>query len=384
MQSLQTEQEKIKTQITVCIGKKGAGLSAKQLAFAEAQISKQLKSNKNDIAWQDLPPEQMVQQESDVKDLLNQLRQKTQKIYYELNNQTIRHMTNAHKYDTGALAEAGTDLQDMPVYLAQLNRLNEEALPKKQQRFMDYLNTSSDQGVTQLLTDIDNHVEVIKTRVSELNETLKRVDFQPERYLRLNPNSVVHQSIKDVEKARKYLRTATLKDDGGESRYQALSNLIRLLRQATENKRSLASKSLLDPRYRLSFSVSVIDRETDAVIETRTGSQGGSGGEKEIIASYILTASLSYALCPAHAKLPRFSSIVLDEAFSKSSQAVAGRIISALHAFGLHALFVTPNKEIRLLRDHTRSAILIHRTDFNASLTSVSWEVLAEGMSQNQ
>ena len=112
------------------------------------------------------------------------------------------------------------------------------------------------------------------------------------------------------------------------------------------------------------------------MIETRTGSQGGSGGEKEIIASYILTASLSYALCPDGATQPLFGTIVLDEAFSKSSHAVAGRIISALNEFGLHPLFVTPNKEMRLLRAHTRSAILVHRKDLRATLTSLSWEEL--------
>jgi uncharacterized protein YPO0396 len=122
----------------------------------------------------------------------------------------------------------------------------------------------------------------------------------------------------------------------------------------------------------------VIERTSGAVKEVRTGSQGGSGGEKEIIASYVLTASLSYALCPDGSALPLFGTIVLDEAFSKSSQAVAGRIISALHEFGLHPLFVTPNKELRLLRAHTRSAILVHRRGRQATLTSLTWEELED------
>ena len=105
-----------------------------------------------------------------------------------------------------------------------------------------------------------------------------------------------------------------------------------------------------------------------------TGSQGGSGGEKEIIASYVLTASLSYALCPDGASRPVFGTIVLDEAFSKSSQAVAARIIQALREFGLHALFVTPNKEVRLLRNHTRSAVVVHRRGAQATLASLRWE----------
>lgn len=76
----------------------------------------------------------------------------------------------------------------------------------------------------------------------------------------------------------------------------------------------------------------MIDREGNNLIETRTGSQGGSGGEKEIIASYVLTASLSYALCPDGSSRPLFGTIVLDEAFSRSSHAVAGRIIAALRS----------------------------------------------------
>ncbi len=149
-----------------------------------------------------------------------------------------------------------------------------------------------------------------------------------------------------------------------------------MLRDAGDSRRTVWARALLDPRYRLQFSYAVIDRESGDLIESRTSSQGGSGGEKEIIASYILTASLSYALCPDGLSRPLFGTIVLDEAFSKSSQAVAGRIISALTEFGLHAVFVTPNKEMRLLRDHTHSAILVHRKDARATLTSICWEEL--------
>ena len=88
----------------------------------------------------------------------------------------------------------------------------------------------------------------------------------------------------------------------------------------------------------------------------------------------MLTASLSYALCPDGASRPVFGTIVLDEAFSKSSQAVAARIIQALREFGLHALFVTPNKEVRLLRNHTRSAVVVHRHGAQATLASLRWE----------
>lgn len=290
----------------------------------------------------------------------------------------VRQMAAAQKLDTGALVEAGTEIQDVPTYLERLRQLTEEALPEKLQRFLDYLNQSSDQGVTQLLSDIDNEVSMIEERIDDLNRTLRRVDFQPGCYLRLEPQRVVHESLRTLQQAQRHLRSSAVKDDQGESHFRSLQHMVSLLRDASERKKTLGARALLDPRYRLQFAVAVIERGSGAVIEIRTGSQGGSGGEKEIIASYVLTASLSYALCPEGGNQPLFGTVVLDEAFSKSSQAVAGRIISALHEFGLHPLFVTPNKELRLLRAHTRSAILIHRKGQRATMTSLSWEELEQ------
>lgn len=296
--------------------------------------------------------------------------------------QLTSQMGSAKRVDTGALAEAGNEMQDVPTYLERLRKLTEEALPEKQQRFLTYLNQSSDQGVTQLLSDVENEVITIEERIEDLNRTLRRVDFQPARYLRLEPQRVVHESLRSLQNAQRHLRSAALKDDEGESHLAALKKVVELLRDAAERKKTLGARALLDPRYRLQFSVHVIERETGTIIEIRKSSEGGSGGEKEIIASYVLTASLSYALCPDGSERPLFGTIVLDEAFSRSSRAVAGRIISALREFGLHPLFVTPNKEIPLLRAHTRSAILVHRKGQRATLTSISWEELDAQASQ--
>jgi uncharacterized protein YPO0396 len=220
-------------------------------------------------------------------------------------------------------------------------------------------------------------VSMIEERIEDLNATLRRVDFQPERYLRLQPVRVTHDSLRELQQAQRHLRSAMLKDDQGESHFRALRHMVELLRDASDRRGTVGARALLDPRYRLHFEVSVVARESGVVVEIRTGSQGGSGGEKEIIASYVLTASLSYALAEGSSR-PLFGTVVLDEAFSKSSHAVAGRIINALTEFGLHPLFVTPNKELRLLRDHTRSAILVHRKGQQATLTSLSWEELEE------
>ncbi len=325
-------------------------------------------------ALKDEKIEQLVSIERESLQALQQKLNKQQKQIADIENNLGKKMVSAKTKDTGALSEAGVELEDIESYLKQLEVLNKEALPTKLERFLEYLNQSSDQGVTQLLTRIDNEVSVIEERIEELNITLQGVDFQQQRYLQLVPQKITHQSLQSLQKSQRDLRSAAMQDDQGESQFKSLIIIVDQLKDAVERKRTRPALALLDPRYRLQFSVAIIERETNVVIETRTGSKGGSGGEKEIIASFILTASLSYALCPKDRSIPLFGTVILDEAFSKSSQAVAARIIFALRQFGLNPLFVTPNKEMRLLREHTSSAVLVHRNQKQSMVLSLSWQ----------
>ncbi len=285
-------------------------------------------------------------------------------------------MEIAKRVDTGALVEIGSTIDDVPHYLERLRVLTEEALPEKRSRFMEYLNRSSDQGVTQLLASIDEEVDAIEQRISELNQTLVKVDFRSGRYLQLQPVRMKDERLRALNIAMQKVRSAALKDDGGESHYKALRDMVTILREAGENRRLQGSRALLDPRFRLQFFVVEVDRITGDRSPPRTGSQSGSGGEKELMASHILTASLSYALCPPAAVRPLYGTVILDEAFSKSSPSAASRIIEALRIFNLHPIFVTPNKEISLLKQHTRKVICVQRPGKEASLASISWERL--------
>ena len=292
----------------------------------------------------------------------------------ELSQSLVRAMSLAKKEDTGALADTGSELDDVPSYLGRLRELEQEDLPEKVERFQAYLNKSSDQGVTQLLQEANEEVSSIEEKIFELNNTLRKVDFEKGRFFQLVPQRVVHADLKNLNQAVKNLRSAKYLEDGGVGHFKALSAVISILKQAIESKNLQSSRALLDPRHRLQFCIDIVCRDSGHVLEKRTGSQSGSGGEKETIASYILTASLCYALSPKGETKPLFSTIVLDEAFSKSSQAVAGRIVAAIREFGLHPLFITPNKELKLLERHTKSAVLVHRKDNRSYLNCLSWE----------
>ncbi|WP_194787559.1 ATP-binding protein [Pseudomonas sp. UFMG81] len=294
----------------------------------------------------------------------------------ELETELIRKMAEAKAVDNGALVEVGLEVADVLAYLKRLTLLTTEALPEKVERFLTYLNRSSDDGVTQLLSFVEQEVVMIEERIEELNSTLRRVEFQSGKYLRLVTSKVIHKDLVALQSAQRRLNTARFKDDVGETHYRALRSLVENLRSACDRKKTTGARAILDPRYRLEFSVAVVDSVTREATAGRKGSYGDSGGEKEIIASYILTAALGYALCPIGESKPIFSTVVLDEAFSRTSVSVAARIIAALNEFGLHPIFVTPNKELQLLKVHTRSAIIVHKKDGASTMLSMSWEEL--------
>lgn len=316
--------------------------------------------------------------ERDLRDIVDKRVKEQLERVSETEVRLVRCMEAARRVDTGALSDVGSDIQDISAYLERLRVLKEEALPEKRKRFLEYLNRSSDQGVTQLLAGINEEVDAIEQRIEELNQTLAKVDFRGGRYLQLQPQRVKDERLRALDAAMRKVRSAALKDDEGEGHYQALQEMIGILRDAADNRRQLGSRALLDPRFRLQFFVVEVERQTGGRSPPRTGSQSGSGGEKELMASHILTASLSYALCPPEADRPLYATVVLDEAFSKSSPSAANRIIEALRVFRLHPIFVTPNKEIGLLKEHTRKVICVQRLGKEASLASISWQKLEE------
>lgn len=346
----------------------GAGLSDEEMSLGKAQlgISPNVAAQRLDVEERRLT--------TDIDNKLNKQLDAVTTIELEL----VRLMGKARQVDTGALEDTGSEMQDIPAYLERLRVLNEEALPEKRGRFLEYLNRSSDQGVTQLLAGINEEVDIIEQRIRDLNQTLVKVDFRSGRYLQLQPQRIKDERLRALDTAVRKVRAAALKDDGGESHYKALQEMVGILRQAGENPRQQGSRALLDPRFRLQFFVVEVDRQTGDSSPPRTGSQSGSGGEKELMASHILTASLSYALCPPEANCPLYGTVVLDEAFSKSSPSAAVRIIEALRIFRLHAIFVTPNKEIGLLKQHTKKVVCVQRPGKEASLASISWEKLEE------
>ena len=137
-------------------------------------------------------------QERDASAALHTKTAEAAKRLNSLHTDILRQMGRAKAEDRGALADHGQEVEALSHYLQRLQTLEEEALPQKRQRFQEYLNETSQQGVDTLLNGIAAQVADIEERIAQLNRTLQRVDFQPGRYLQLEPCAVIHQSLQDL------------------------------------------------------------------------------------------------------------------------------------------------------------------------------------------
>ena len=78
----------------------------------------------------DWGPDKLELAEREQRDLTDKKLTTLQEQVRNLEQRIIRLMENAKRIDTGALAETGTELGDIPDYLERLRLLNEEALPE--------------------------------------------------------------------------------------------------------------------------------------------------------------------------------------------------------------------------------------------------------------
>ena len=209
-------------------------------------------------------------------------------------------------------------------------------------------------GRDALLNGIAIQVADIKNeRIAALNQTLRCVDFQPGL-----PFATGAPRRRPPKPARAQPRpgptgTESLRDDGGhrppctphhrDCKYKAIAS----------KRRSKAAQApagrLLPPAV---CRAGVSTGPAVSLLERRTGSQGGSGGEKEIIASYVLTACSATRCAPMAASRPVFAPSCAGRGFPKARRPWLRGHPGAARVWPARAVRHA-QQEVRLLHNHT-------------------------------
>jgi uncharacterized protein YPO0396 len=256
-------------------------------------------------------------------------------------------------------------------YRAQLEQLNRDGLPGFEARFKALLNENTIREIANFQSQLARERELIKERISHINESLAEIDYNPGRYIALEAPLSTDADIRDFQLELRACTEGTMtgSDDTqySEAKFLQVKRIIERFRGRdglTELDRRWTNK-VTDVRNWYSFAASERWREDNKEHEHYTDSGGKSGGQKEKLAYTVLAASLAYQFGSDWSGTPTrsFRFVVIDEAFGRGSDESARYGLKLFGELRLQLLVVTPLQKIHVIEPFVQSVGFVHNED---------------------
>jgi uncharacterized protein YPO0396 len=267
-------------------------------------------------------------------------------------------------------AEAGgldPKLESATDFIAKLQRLESDDLPRFEDRFMQLLQQQSNQNLATLQQRLDIERKQIHDRLDQVNTSLKTADYNPGTHLVIEPHD---RALEEVKAFRVQLREAltqafTQDKEAAERRFEALSAMVRRL--SSQELPDVKWRALvLDVRLHVDFRVRELDYE-GLEREVYHSGAGKSGGQRQKLAAACLAAALRYQLGGQDHSVPSYSTVVLDEAFDKADAEFTAAAMTIFKTFGFQMVVATPMRSVMTLEPFIGGASVIHIVDGKSS-----------------
>jgi len=226
-------------------------------------------------------------------------------------------------------------------FLAALQRIEHEDLPRHRERFEHYLNENLVGDLLMLSRRLDEHQEAIEERIAEINGALRRIDYADDTYVQLR---LVNRPSPEVAEFRRGLRACFEHGiaPGPDERLVIFERVRRLLEGFQRDPDG--TQRVTDVRGWFVAGVRELRRADDEEVNYYTASTGKSGGQKAKLAFTILASALSaqYGLSTAAEDAANFRLVVIDEAFSRTDESNSTRAMELFERLGFQLLIVGP------------------------------------------
>jgi uncharacterized protein YPO0396 len=264
-------------------------------------------------------------------------------------------------------SDVDATLNSIPDYFAILTRLETDGLPIHEHRFFELLQNQSDQNLAALSTHLNQARKDILERMELVNESLSLVPFNQtlnqRTYLFIEASDRHLVEVKEFrQEIQQALSHAWLDDrELAESRFLMLRKLVdKLSSQEPIYKRW--RDTVLDVRQHVEF----IGREKDEggfEVEIYRSGAGKSGGQRQKLATTCLAAALRYQLGGTEQGMPRYSPVILDEAFDKADNDFTALAMNIFNNFGFQMIVATPLKSVMTLEPFIGGACFVDIVD---------------------
>lgn len=273
-----------------------------------------------------------------------------------------------------------SDLKAEPEFVGEavewLVQLRRDRLAEFEDRFLVLIGDMQTRNLGELARHIRRARSEIETGIAPVNESLRRSEFQTGQWLQIEVrdrrSETVVDFLNDLEKAvTGALDKRTV--DTAEAGFAVMSRLLDRLGSADAVDRSWR-KTVLDTRRHVGFIGVEIDTEGTAT-NYHDSSSGLSGGQAQKLVFFCLAAALRFQLADVDADVPRYGTVVLDEAFDRADPEYTRRAMDVFTDFGFHMVLATPLKLLQTLESYIGGLVVVGNHDGSRSrVERVVWE----------
>lgn len=251
-------------------------------------------------------------------------------------------------------------LDSLPDFLARLQLLEDDNLKMFKARFEKLLNDQALQHLAALSQQLRSETRSVGEKIELVNDALSETEFNKGTYIKLGHRA---RQIKDVKEfiadMRGILEMVVDDAEVKKARFLNLRKLVNRLSSA-EPHDIRWRKLVLDVRQHLEFYAIESDAAGDQV-QTYSGSSGKSGGERQKLTMTVLAAALRYQLSGDDGDFPRYSTIMVDEAFDKADPEFTKTAMQIFKKCGFQVIAATPMKGIMAIDEFIGGAAYIYK-----------------------
>jgi len=270
---------------------------------------------------------------------VDRLGEQVESIAGPLRKKMARFLHDFAEYRTDMDAE----VESLPEFVVLHTRIEEEDLPRHEKRFKQRLNEKVLHEVGVLNSHLENEREEITSKIEEINEGLRRMEWNPGTHIRLEPEDCKDPEIRDFRRELTGCLTGYLAGEtqASEETFLRIQKLVDNLR---DDKNIRWREKVIDVRRWFNFSAREINNETGASGSYYDGGSGKSGGEKARLAFLVLVAAIvyQYDIDPDDPRSDKFHFVMVDEMFSRTASKYAKQALDLFQQFGLQLLIVAP------------------------------------------
>ncbi len=291
-----------------------------------------------------------------------------QKKRQEIRERLVRQMQEFRREFPGESRELDSNPEAGPAYVALLEKIETDDLPRFESRFKELLNVNTIREVAGFLSHLSRESQLIRERIGAINASLEGIDYNIGRYIVLETKTTPDQEIRefqeDLRACTDNTTTGSEEESYSEAKFLEVRRIIERFRGRegfSELDRRWTDK-VTDVRNWYVFGASERWREDGSEFEHYTDSGGKSGGQKEKLAYTVLAASLAYqfGLEWGRPRARSFRFVVIDEAFGRGSDESARYGLELFKRLSLQLLVVTPLQKIHIIEPYVSSVSFVH------------------------